>query len=219
MKRKTKYSAVELDRMDVDTLGFEGEWKEFVGDPESRGSWIVWGGSFSGKTMLCLRIARYMAEKGMSVGYVSLEEGASQSMKEAFRRVGMNNVSRRVSLYCNIDAEELERELERQRSPKVIIIDSLQYLGINYAGYKSLRSRYPNKLFIWISHAKDREPQGATAMKIRYDASVKIMVEGFVAHASSRYGGGKDMEIRQRIKNEAYGKDKDSEKQEMAQGE
>jgi hypothetical protein len=36
---------------------------------------------------------------------------------------------------------------------------------------------------------------GTTAVKVRYDAGVKIMVDGFIATGNSRYGGGKPMII------------------------
>ncbi|MEE0983311.1 MAG: hypothetical protein U0L38_04600, partial [Bacteroidales bacterium] len=65
-----------------------------------------------------------------------------------------------------------------------------------YAGYKALREEFKGKLFVFISHATEqKEPMGTTAVKVRYDAGVKIMVDGFIATGNSRYGGGKPMII------------------------
>lgn len=50
-----------------------------------------------------------------------------------------------------------------------------------------MRSRFPRKLFIFISHADGKNPKGGVADSIRYDCSCKIYVEGFRAVAASRY--------------------------------
>ena len=177
-------------------LGFTGEWEALAGNPEISGSWIIWGRSFSGKTSFAVRLAKYIASLGGKVAYLSLEEGLSLSLKRAFERENMESVNNKVELWQCVGLEEIEKLLARQRSADVVIIDSVQYLGINYAGYKKLRQAFPKKLFIFISHANEqKEPAGATAVKIRYDASVKILVDGFVATAFSRYGGGRAMTI------------------------
>lgn len=194
--KKTKYSAKELQRLEEKVLDFSGEWEDLCGKPAKRGAWIVWGRSFSGKTSFCVRLARYIASLGEKVAYLSLEEGAGVSMKKAWERENMTTENDRLSLWADMSLEDFKEELRKQRSPRVVIIDSLQYIGINYAGYKALREEFRNKLFIFISQATEqREPMGTTAVKIKYDAGVKILVDGFVATAFSRYGGGRPMKI------------------------
>jgi hypothetical protein len=77
----------------------------------------------------------------------------------------------------------------------VVIIDSLQYTGLTYSDYKALRAEFKNKLFIFISHADGRNPKGAVANSVKYDAFVKIYVEGYRAYPQSRFGGGQDYVI------------------------
>lgn len=89
-----------------------------------------------------------------------------------------------------IDA--LEERLTRQRSPSVVIIDSVQYTGLNKLSAKDLIDRHPHKLFIFTSHASGKYPDGRTANAMRYHASVKIRIEGFRAFIQSRYGGDKE---------------------------
>lgn len=195
-RRKHKMSPNELAGTEPVTLPFEGEWRRFVGTPEARGAWIVWGQSYQGKTRLVLKLVKYLAELGRRVAFVSLEEGNGLSVRRAFADTCMQGVNARVSLWFDMDAEEIRRELRRQRSPQVVVIDSIQYLGINYNGYKALRKEFPNKLFVFVSHANDRnQPKGATATQIRYDAMVKIQVSQFRAKANSRYGGGEVLVI------------------------
>lgn len=177
-------------------MPFAGEWERFMGQPEAVGSWLVWGRSFSGKTRLVMRIAKYIAELGYKVAYLSLEEGDSMSVKRAFAENCMESVNQRLALWVGMDIEDLKAELRKQRAPKVVVVDSVQYLGINYAGYKMLKREFPDRLFIFVSHANDKkDPDGHTATKIRYDAMVKILVDGFRAKAFSRYGGGEIMTV------------------------
>lgn len=182
-------SVNELFNTKFKPLGFTGDWLKSIGDPEARGSWLIWGGSANGKTRFALQLAKYLAQFGR-VAYNSLEEGASLSMREAFKNVGMEDVKRKVILLDQEPIKELIERLKKQKSPHFIIIDSVQYTGMNYADYKKLRDLFPKKLFVLISHADGKEPSGRVAKQIRFDAFVKIWIEGYTAYPESRYGGG-----------------------------
>lgn len=182
-------SVSELYNTNFKPLGFTGDWLKSIGDPEMRGSWLIWGNSSNGKTRFALQLTKYLANFGR-VAYNSLEEGASLSMKEAFKSVGMESVKRKVILLDQEPIKGLVKRLEKQKSPQFIIIDSVQYTGMNYADYKKLREKFPRKLFVLISHADGKTPSGRVAKQIRFDAFVKIWVEGYTAYPESRYGGG-----------------------------
>jgi len=184
----------QLERMKFNELPFEGEWRALVGEPEISGSWLIWGNSGNGKTRFALQLCKYLAQF-CRVAYNSLEEGASKSMKKAFKEVGMSEVKRRVILLDNEPIEELKERLRKRRSPDVVVIDSVQYSGMNYKDYTALRRDFTNKLFILISHADGKNPAGRTAKSIRYDAFVKVWVEGHRAFALSRYGGGEHYDV------------------------
>lgn len=195
-RKKNKMTPRDMAKTIDRVMPFEGAWERFMGRPEECGCWIVWGRSYSGKTRLTLAMVKYIAELGYKVAYVSLEEGNSVSMRKAFAEACMEGVNGRLTLWCGMDVEDMKTELRKQRSPKVVVIDSLQYLGINYQGYKQLKSEFSDKLFIFISHANEKkEPDGSTANKVRYDSMVKILVDGFRAKAFSRYGGGEVMTV------------------------
>ena len=195
-RKKRKLSPRELANLRQSLLPFEGQWERFMGRPEDTGTWIVWGQSFNGKTRFVLQLAKYIAELQRKVCIVSLEEGNGQSIRQAFAENCMESVNQRLSLWYDMDLDDIKTELRKQRSPKVVIIDSLQYLGLNYAGYKRLKQEFPDKLFIFVSHANSaNEPKGSTAEQIRYDAMVKIQVSLFRAKANSRYGGGEILTI------------------------
>jgi len=187
-------SVSQLEQMKFNELPFDGEWAAFVGTPEIAGSWLVWGESGNGKTRFALQLCKYLA-KFCRVAYNSMEEGASKSMKKAFREVGMAEVKRRVILLDNEPIDELKERLRKRRSPDVIVLDSVQYSGMNYRDYTAIRREFTDKLFILISHADGKNPAGRTAKSIRYDAFVKVRIEGYRAFALSRYGGGEPYTI------------------------
>lgn len=172
-----------------ETVEFTGEWLASFGRPELRGTWIIWGGSGSGKTTFTLMLCKYLANFGR-VAYDSLEQGLSLSRQKAWERVGMAEAGNSVILLNKEELPELRARLNKRKSPEIVIIDSVQYLdGFNWASFKKLKREYPGKLFVFISQADraGKDPDGKLAGKIRYDAEIKIKVEGFKAFVTTRY--------------------------------
>jgi len=193
IKVKKAKSYTDLTKQNFKTFAFTGEFKESFGEPETNGTWLIWGGSFSGKTDFALKLSKYLSNFG-KVFYDTLEERGRQSFRLAYERNYMKSCGSKFQYEVD-DFETLKARLSMKRSPKIVIIDSLQYLRITTAQYKELQQLFPKVLFIFISHAKGSEPKGATAIDIRYDADVKIEVKDFVAKVESRFGGGKPFVI------------------------
>ena len=193
--RKRAVTVGELLSTKFNELRFEGEWHDAFGDPELTGSWLIWGNPTNGKTRFALQLAKYFASFGIKVDYDSLEEGVSKSLKRAIREEGMTEVARRFQVLDKMPIEELDQRLSRRKSAAVVFIDSIQYTGMSYTDYKHLRDKHRTKLFVLVSHAEGRYPEGKTAKKIRYDAFVKIWIEGYRAFPESRYGGGEPYTI------------------------
>lgn len=191
MAAKKSLSVNDIRNFKPHTLPFEGDWLESIGCPELTGTWIVWGNSTNGKTRYSLQLAKYLA-KFCRVAYNTLEEGLSKSIQDAVMEVGMDDVSRSFRLLDKETITDLFVRLRKKQSPDVVIIDSLQYTGLTYTEYKRLRDEFRHKLFIFISHAEGMEPKGNVAKSIKYDAFVKIRVEGYKAFPQSRFGGGKE---------------------------
>ena len=182
-------SVTELLNSNLKTMPFEAEWKAAMGEPEMKGAWMIWGNSANGKTRFALQLAKYLTKFGR-VAYNSLEEGVSVSMRNAFEDVGMAEVKRKIILLDQEPIEQLVKRLEKRKSPDIVFIDSLQYTGMRYSDYKDLRKKFPRKLFVFISHADGKDPAGRVAKSIRFDAFIKIWVEGYRAQCQGRYGGG-----------------------------
>lgn len=167
-------------------MQFEGIWEEAIGHPEMAGSWIIWGQSFNGKTSFAMMLARYLT-KFDKVLYNSMEEGASRSIQIALERAEMQDVAKRFNLLEGEDIDELIERLSHKKQPRIVIMDSLQYSSLNYDRYKLLKRKFPKTLWIWISHAEGRLPEGRLANRVRYDSMVKIHIEGYRAFINSRF--------------------------------
>lgn len=169
------------------TADFDGPFLASFGRPELRGVWLIWGDSGSGKTTFTLMLCKYLARFGR-VAYDSLEQGLSLSLQKAWERVDMAEAGSNIILLNKEELPELCARLRKRKSPEIIVIDSLQYLdGFTKKNYKDLKRDYPDKLFIFICQDKNGNPKGNMGDHIRYDADIKIRVEGFKAFVTTRY--------------------------------
>lgn len=190
------YSNANIRSARFKVADFGGAWRDSIGMPVLRGTWLIYGGSGSGKTSFCLQLAKYLSQYGR-VLYNSLEQGLSPTMQSAWIAGGMEEAGRRIKLLDREGYDELFERLAKRQSPEIVIIDSINYLrGLRLSDYQLLSQRYRKKLFIIVAHEKGGEPKGALAQAIRYDADVKIRVEGYRAMVTSRYAtaevGGQD---------------------------
>lgn len=80
-----------------ETADFDGEFLASFGRPELRGTWIIYGGSGSGKTTFVMQLSKYLTRFGR-VAYNSLEQGLSLSLQKAWERVEMEEVGTRIIL-------------------------------------------------------------------------------------------------------------------------
>ena len=189
------YSADSVIAMERELCEFDGQWLEAVGKPELKGTWCIGGLPKNGKTSFTMQLAKYLTRWHL-VAYNSIEEGISASFAETLRRCRMDEVkANRFIVLNNEDIKDIECRLSKRKSPKIVIIDSIQFLGLNTETYLRWKKRFSEKLFIYITHLQGQYPEGKTALKIWRDSDVVVKVEGFRAYPTSRYGGGKPITI------------------------
>lgn len=179
----------ELFTKKYKVMEFDGDWLDLMGKPERTGAIIIWGQSGNGKTRFAIKFAKYLAnfEK---VAYNSIEEGASATLTRAFLESGVAIDEKKICTWDMASLADVKAELKKKKSPNIIFIDSLQHWKISSEEYKSLVSEFRKKLFIFISHADGKDPEGKIGKDVRYDANVKIRVDRFIAKATSRCDGG-----------------------------
>jgi hypothetical protein len=171
-------------------MDFQGCWFDSFGKPEMKGCWLVWGASGNGKTRFALQLCKNLTQFG-KVAYNSLEEGLSLSFQNAIRESGMIAVKNKFVLLDKEPIADLIERLREKKSADIVIIDSIQYSGLNMNSAKGLTDMFPRKLFVFISHADGQNPSGRTAKAVRFHADVKARVEGYkIPNPVSRFKEG-----------------------------
>jgi predicted ATP-dependent serine protease len=126
---KRALSVNDIINYEPKSIGFDGKWKEAMGDPELKGCWTIWGASGQGKTRFLLQLTKYLMSKGIRVAYDSLEEGLSATFKRAIIDSGVAaENTKNFLLWDKIQLDGIKERVKVQRSPRVIIVDSVQFL-------------------------------------------------------------------------------------------
>lgn len=180
-------SAKQVLTIKFDTIRLGGGWDECVGEVETTGIWFIWGNSGNGKTSAVVSLCKELSAFG-KVLYNSREEGVSLTMQNTLRRYGMGELGSRFQL-ANMSLQELDEKISQQRSPKFVVLDSFQFMGLTYKDFRAFCEKHKNKMLIFVSRTRGRQPEGRAAISAMYDASCKIWVEGYKAFSKGRFVG------------------------------
>mgnify|MGYP001128958610 FL=1 len=180
-------SAKQVLTIKFDTIRLGGGWDECVGEIETTGIWFIWGNSGNGKTSAVVSLCKELSAFG-KVLYNSREEGVSLTMQNTLRRYGMGELGSRFQL-ANMSLQELDEKISQQRSPKFVVLDSFQIMGLTYKDFRAFCEKHKNKMLIFVSRTRGRQPEGRAAISAMYDASCKIWVEGYKAFSKGRFVG------------------------------
>lgn len=173
------------------TLRPGGIWDDCVGEIGRTGVIFFWGNSGNGKTSAVISFCRALCMQGLRGLYLSKEEGLDLTMQQTLRRYDMAACGSRFQIDGRMSIEQLSERLSKPRSVDFAVVDSFQYTQMSYREYLAFKERHRNKLLLFVSHADGKRPDGRTAMKVMYDASLKIWVEGHKAFSKGRYIGPK----------------------------
>ena len=172
-------------------LPFTGEWKEAFAEPAQSGVWFIYGASSNGKSSFTQQLVKYLEILGLNIAYLSLEESTDHTMQQSIMRAEWKETGSRIKILEPADVNEIDKWLESNRSPNVLIIDTIQYWDLTFKRYMELKKKHSKKLFIFVSHIKNNDPDGSVATKIMRDASLKIFIQGYRAFSKGRYIGEK----------------------------
>jgi hypothetical protein len=205
-KVRRAFSINNIIQQKFNTLKLSEDWTAAIGEPELTGSWFIWGGTKNGKTSSALELIKELAKQGKRVLYNSVEEGISLSIKQAITRTEFGEERSNITFVEKESIEDITKRLKKQRSPEIVVIDSIQFLELKFSEYRAIKWQFPNKLFIWLSHKKGEMPDGNVAVKIWRDANVSFKVEGFKMFPTSRFGGGEVIVINEELAGKYWGK-------------
>ena len=167
---------------------FTDKWFDAFGRPARTGVWFAYAGQGNGKTSFLVQLIKYLAtfEK---VVYNSLEESSDHTLQLVFGKQGMQDVARRVSILEAESLKDMDERMSRRKAAKVWVIDTVQYLDLDWEQYLALKRKHHDKLIIFVSHMEGNYPDGKVAIKIMRDAALKIFISGFIAVSKGRYIG------------------------------
>jgi hypothetical protein len=187
MALKRGLSTANLINKKYEKLSLSPRWHAAIAEPRATGVWFACANSGNGKTSGILQLCKELCRIGKGI-YNSLEEEDDLTMQDAFVREGMASVGSKLILTWET-LEELDERLSKPKSPWFVVIDSVQYLRCRFSDYLKFKRKHKNKLIIIISQAEGKEPKGKLAKDIKYDASLKLWIEGFVMYSQGRYIG------------------------------
>ena len=170
------------------SIALGGEWGKCVGVMDRHGVVFIWGNSGNGKTSAVISLCKELTNFGKTL-FVSLEEGYSLSFQNTLKRYDMYGCGSRFQVIDSATPEDIIERLSKPRSPEFVVIDSFQYFNLSYRDYIRFKNRLSNKLLVFVSHADGRQPEGRAARSVKYDAMLKIWVEGHVAFSNGRFMG------------------------------
>lgn len=199
------YSPTEILAKKYKLLQWSERWQQAFGNPETSGVWMIWGNSGNGKSSFTMQLVRELATIG-KVFYNALEEGTRKTMQDNLKRSDIASVRRNVLIGKESMADMGERISKRKR-PQFYVIDSYQYARLTWRQYVEFKDKHPDVLLIFISHAEGKRPKGKAADDVKYDADLKIWVEGYKAISNGRYNPGGEYTIWDDGANKYWGSD------------
>lgn len=181
------------------TMDIPVKFKGTLGKPECSGSWLIYGESFNGKTTFALQLIESLCTVHKAA-YLVLEEGLKLTFQDKVRDSGIVGRGSKIVLWHNETLEDIYERLESPRSPRIVFIDSVQYLRANKKSgqeiskfeYIQLLEAFPERLFVFISHAEKGNPKGSLASAIYYGSDICIEVKEFIAYPNKNRCGGSE---------------------------
>jgi len=167
---------------------FTGAWYDAFKKPEMTGVWFIWGNSGNGKTSFVIQLIKELA-KFNNVLLNSREEGTKHTLQESLIRFNMSEAKANKVHFVDEPINDLTTRLKMKKAARIVVIDSFQYMQMSYKEYIEFKSQFPDKLIVFISHADGKNPAGRSAKSVKFDAGLKIWVEGYRAFSHGRYKG------------------------------
>jgi hypothetical protein len=189
--QRIKFST--LENKDFKTLPFTGVWYDSFGCPARDCKWFIYAKSGSGKTSFMIQLAAYMTNFYKKVGYVSIEEGISESFKKAVSRADTDKAAySRIYLYDRAPLVELKAEIEARKAVKFWIIDSIDSLQMTPQDVIEITAtcKKQGKGLAMVGFSDGKNPKTPAGVFCKYDADIKLIVDRFIIDdCNSRYGG------------------------------
>jgi hypothetical protein len=163
-------SARDLAKMQFQTIGYNGRFKDVIGDPAMGFHMMVYGKPFQGKSSFVIELCKDLAalNKGR-IAYLALEEGISASMQKKVVDRGAANVT---------GLDFIGGMLPSFQGYRFVVIDSVSDRSLKREALRELFLQNPDVCFICIFHAtKDGTARGG--LDYSHDMDIILRIEKY----------------------------------------
>lgn len=184
-KLKKALTVANIVNQSVKRIDFEGDFQLAFKSPQNKGVWFIWGGSGSGKSSFVIQLEKQFA-KSVRTFHNELEEDLDSD--EFIERVKLNQMQDVKDNYlsASYNYNELCTYLDKNKSIKVITINSATYFFSSFEQYLDFKIKYKNRIIIVVAHAQGKQPYSELEKRIMFNANQKIFVEGYLAACKGR---------------------------------
>ena len=178
-------NSMDFTKLRFQTLGFTGEWLDFIGDPAPGFSAMVFGKPKYGKSYLCINWAGYLSKNFGKVLFVAKEETLDKTLQMKVQEMGVQNANLDLSDFLPNDLSQYQ----------FVFIDSISKLGLTPEDLTQLKKQYPKISFIYIFQVtKEGAFRGRNDFQHDVDIVIEVPKPG-LAVQYGRYNQGGEMEI------------------------
>lgn len=165
-------SSQELLKMEFETIGLQGKYRELIGDPSVGFMAMVYGLPKSGKSTMCLDFAKHLAQHHGKVLFCPIEEGYGYTLQEKIDRLGASH----PNLFI---AEQVPEDLSEY---DFVFIDSVSKAGMEISDITALHKKFPRTAFIFIYHStKEGKFRGGNEHAHEVDVIIEVVNGGVSA--------------------------------------
>ncbi len=179
------YNINTLKEKTFKTLIFSEEYAKLFGNPQRNFIAMCYGESGSGKSVQLLKFSDYFARNFGKVLYNSHEEGINQTVVDRINNFGIS--AKKLFIGNALTFDEMCEKIERNYY-RLVIIDSVKYMGFTFAQLKELRTRFAKRQIavIMVDFGKAKgSPQ--SGVDLLHASDVKMFFKDGTVYAVSRY--------------------------------
>jgi len=187
------YGIKDIESWEFETLPLAEDWLNHLGDLNQGFRILIEGDPKNGKTEYLLKLCKELALKVGKVNFNSTEQGKSKSFKKAWIRNRMGDIPAGKFMLAEKSQKDFTvwyRKICQPNSGTTIVLDSADYMKLNFDQWKMMHERFPQKNLIMVCW---RINPFIKAFKHTMDTV--ILVKDFKAYPVSRLGGNNTMVI------------------------
>lgn len=184
-KKNKIMNSVDFARMQFDSIGFQGKWLDFIGDPSKGFTAMVFGKPKMGKSYLCIDFAGYLARHHGKVLYVAKEEKLDATLQKKLNDTNVKHPNLFVSDYLPANLSGYD----------FVIIDSVNKMELQPSDLDTLKANNPGISFIYVFQTtKEGNFRGSNHFQHDVDVVIEVPEKG-QATQNGRFNQGGEMQI------------------------